>query len=150
MRRTYVGQRCTVARALEVVGERWTLLIIRDAFLGVTRFEGFRDTLEIPRNVLTARLNLLVEHGVLERVEYQQRPVRHEYRLTDKGRELSPVIRSLMDWGDEHYVDDLPSPPTRVVHEGCGGRVVSQMVCECCERPLRPVEVVAVPATWRQ
>ncbi|GAB3473595.1 helix-turn-helix domain-containing protein [Amycolatopsis cihanbeyliensis] len=132
------------------MGERWTLLIIRDALLGITRFEGFRDTLGIPRNVLTARLNLLVEHGVLERVRYQQRPARYEYRLTGKGRALSPVVVTLMNWGDEYYADDLPGPPTRVVHEGCGGHVVPRMVCERCQPPLRLVEVSAVPAGWRR
>jgi len=149
MKRTYAGQRCTAARALEVVGERWTLLIVRDALMGVTRFVGFRDTSGIPRNVLTARLNLLVEHEVLERVEYQRRPVRHEYRLTDKGRALGPVVSTLMEWGNEYYAADLPSPPTLVMHKDCGGRVVSQRVCESCRRTVRPVETTAVPAEWR-
>jgi DNA-binding HxlR family transcriptional regulator len=150
LKRTYAGQRCTAARALEVVGERWTLLIIRDALMEVTRFDGFLDTLGIPRNVLTARLGLLVEHGVLDRVEYQQRPVRHEYRLTAKGRELGTVVSTLMEWGNTYYADDLPSPPTLVVHNGCGGHVVSQRVCETCHRTVRPGETAAVPAAWRQ
>jgi DNA-binding HxlR family transcriptional regulator len=147
MTRTYAGQQCTVARSLEVVGERWTLLIVRDALLGVTRFEGFRETLGIPRNVLTARLNLLVEHHVLKRVQYQPRPVRHEYRLTEKGRGLAPVVRALLSWGDEYYADDLVEPPTRVVHVGCGGRVLSQAVCESCDRPLESPEITAVRVT---
>lgn len=147
MKRTYIGERCTVARALEVVGERWTLLIVRDGLLGVTRFEEFHDALGIPRNVLTARLNLLVEHDVLDRVPYQARPVRYEYLLTAKGRGLAPVVRALLEWGDEHYSDDLPEPPTKVVHAGCGGRVLSRTVCENCHRPLASSDITAVRVT---
>src|SRR5215813_11335529 len=91
--RTYDNQLCSIARALEVLGERWTLLIVRDAFLGLRRFDDFQQSLGVARNVLTDRLSRLVETGVLERVPYQQRPPRHEYRLTAMGRELAvPVI----------------------------------------------------------
>src|ERR1044072_1536756 len=98
--RTYERQNCSAARTLELVGERWTLLIIRDALLGVTRFDGFLARLGIARNVLTGRLNGLVDNGIRERVAYQERTVRHEYVLTDKGRALLPVIVTLTEFGD--------------------------------------------------
>src|SRR3981081_4378106 len=94
--RTYENQNCSIARTLEVVGERWTLLIIRDALLGLCRFEEFSESLGIPRNILTARLKHLVDHGLLERVRYQDRPQRYEYRLTSDGRELGAAIIALM------------------------------------------------------
>ncbi|MFJ6673802.1 winged helix-turn-helix transcriptional regulator [Actinosynnema sp. NPDC091369] len=141
LRRTYDGQVCSIARALEVVGERWTLLIVRDALSGVTRFDGFLHRMPIARNVLSDRLNGLVEHGVLERVRYQDRPPRHEYRLTARGRELTPVVLALMAWGDRH----LPAPtgpPSVAEHAGCGGSVHTCLVCDCCERPVPPGAVV--------
>ncbi|MCE7000243.1 helix-turn-helix transcriptional regulator [Saccharothrix sp. S26] len=135
LRRTYDGQLCSIARALEVVGERWTLLIVRDALSGVTRFDGFLARMPIARNVLSDRLNGLVEHGVLERVRYQDRPPRHEYRLTARGRELTPVVLALMAWGDRH----LPAPtgpPSVAEHAGCGGTVRTCLVCDCCEQQV--------------
>lgn len=98
---TYADQNCSIARALEVVGERWTLLIVRDAFYGVRRFGDFAAQLGIPRAVLTNRLKLLVEEGVLARERDERATV--EYELTDKGRQLWPVLRTLMRWGDMHY-----------------------------------------------
>src|SRR3712207_4660988 len=99
MHNTYDGQVCSVARALEVVGERWTLLILRDAFLGVRRFDDFQRNLGIARNVLNARLQRLVEEGLLERRLYQQRPERYEYCLTEQGQDLWPALVALMQWG---------------------------------------------------
>jgi DNA-binding HxlR family transcriptional regulator len=104
----YQGQNCSVARALELVGERWTLLIVRDAFLGRRRFEEFQENLGIARNVLSDRLQKLVDHGILQRVRYQERPERFEYRLTAMGRDLRVPLLALMEWGD-HYLS--PSPP---------------------------------------
>ena len=127
---TYDSQTCSVARALEIVGERWTLLILRDVFLGVRRFEDIQRDLGVARNVLTGRLQALVDHGVLERHPYQERPVRHEYRLTEKGLGLWPVITALMAWGDE-YAPAPGGPPTVIVHRGCGGRLVDRR-CETC------------------
>src|SRR5918994_36707 len=89
LKRTYEGQNCSIARALELVGERWTLLIVRDAFLGLRRFDEFQDSLGVARNVLAERLNRLVGEGILERNAYSERPPRFEYRLTEKGRHLS-------------------------------------------------------------
>src|SRR3954454_20558053 len=100
--RTYDDQVCSVARALEVVGERWTLLIVRDALLGIRRFEDFQRDLGIARNVLTDRLSRLVDLGVLDRVAYSEKPLRHEYRLTEKGLDLWPVVFALGKWGDRH------------------------------------------------
>src|ERR1700689_3654033 len=124
----YAGERCSLARALEVVGERWTLLIVRDAFFGVRRFGDFAAHLDIPRAVLTSRLAALVEAGVLTLV-----PGGHghdEYALTGKGRDLWPVIRSLLVWGDEHY---SAAGPRRVFrHAGDNGDVAPDGVCEAC------------------
>src|SRR5882762_5309247 len=95
LNREYEGQNCSIARTLEVVGERWTLLIIRDVFLGLRRFEQIQKSLGIARNVLTDRLNRLVDEGILERVRYSERPERYEYRLTQKGRDLHLALAGL-------------------------------------------------------
>jgi DNA-binding HxlR family transcriptional regulator len=107
LNRDYECQNCSVARALEVVGERWTLLIIRDAMLGLHRFEEFQKSLGIARNVLTDRLNRLVDEGILERVRYSDRPERYEYRLTQKGRDLNLALAGLRQWGDK-YISEKP------------------------------------------
>jgi DNA-binding HxlR family transcriptional regulator len=112
LKRDYEGQNCSIARALEVVGERWTLLIVRDAFLGVRRFDEFQESLGIARNVLTERLNRLVEEGILERVRYSERPERYEYRLTRKGVDLQIALAGLRQWGDK-YLSDRPPRITR-------------------------------------
>jgi len=106
--RDYEGQNCSVARALAVVGERWTLLIIRDALLGLRRFEQFQDSLGIARNVLADRLSRLVDEGILERVLYNERPERYEYRLTRKGRDLNIALTSLRQWGDAYLSEKPP------------------------------------------
>ena len=124
----YADDRCSLARALEVVGERWTLLIVRDAFFGVRRFGDFAAHLEIPRAVLTSRLAALVEAGVLELV-----PGAHghdEYALTGKGRDLWPVVRSLLAWGDEHYSEAGPRRVFR--HAADDGDVAPDGVCADC------------------
>ena len=108
LRRTYEGQNCSIARALELVGERWTLLIIRDAFLGLRRFDEFQDSLGVARNVLAERLGRLVGEAILERTAYSERPPRFEYRLTEKGRDLAVPLLALMQWGDRHL---SPKPP---------------------------------------
>lgn len=128
--RTYENLDCSVARSLEVVGERWTLLILRDAFLGVRRFDDFQKDLGVARNVLQTRLRRLVEEGILERVPYQERPVRHEYRLTQKGRDLWPVLMTMMAWGDRYAAP--AGPPTLVLHRDCGGAINDRRVCERC------------------
>src|SRR5438067_13383803 len=107
LRRDYEGQNCSIARALELVGERWTLLIVRDVFLGLHRFDELQESLGIARNVLTDRLNRLVEEGILERVRYSERPERYEYRLTRRGRELNIALTGLRQWGDK-YLSERP------------------------------------------
>jgi len=126
-RRSFDDFSCSVAQTLEVVGEWWTPMILRDLFLGVTRFDEFQSRLGIARNVLTTRLNHLVEHGIVEKVAYQQHPVRHDYRLTDKGRDLWLVMTALREWGDRWAAPD--GPPIEVVHQGCGH--VSSVVPTC-------------------
>ena len=108
LNREYEGQNCSIARALEIVGERWTLLIIRDVFHGIRRFDELQESLGVARNVLTDRLNRLVGEGVLERVPYSERPTRYEYRLTAKGRDLNIALSGLRQWGDE-YLSEKPS-----------------------------------------
>ena len=121
---------CSVARTLDVVGERWTLLVLRDAFQGKRRFEEFTRSLPIARNILSDRLSLLVENGILERSAYQQRPTRYEYRLTPKGFELYPVIVALLQWGDR-YLAGAEGPPLELLHKECGGSISAQAVCSC-------------------
>jgi DNA-binding HxlR family transcriptional regulator len=108
LKRDYKGQNCSIARALEVVGDRWTLLVIRDIALGHRRFDQLLDSLGVASNVLTDRLNRLVAEGILERVRYSERPERFEYRLTKKGRELGVALLALMQWGDRHLSDKPP------------------------------------------
>lgn len=135
-------ERCSVARTLAIVGDRWTLLILRDAFLRVRRFDDFQSRLGIARRVLTERLATLVAHGVLKKVAYSQRPTRHEYRLTDKGLALYPVILSLAHWGDVHC-DDGTGPPVVHRHKACGHDFRSVLICSECGDPLDARGVVA-------
>lgn len=122
---------CSLARSLAVIGDRWTLLILRDAFLRVRRFEDFQERLGIARRVLTERLASLVDDGVLEKVAYQQRPTRHEYRLTEKGLALYPVILSLVHWGDKYYAGK-DGPPVLHRHKTCGHDFHAVLTCSEC------------------
>ena len=126
---------CSIARTLEVIGEWWTLLILRDAFLGVRRFDDFQRDLGIARNILTDRLNILVDHGILERHRYQERPARDEYRLTDKGLDLFPVLVSLLGWGDR-WTAGADGPPLVLEHQSCGREATPIMVCPHCGEPV--------------
>ena len=127
-------QICSVARTLEVLGERWTLLIIRDIFNRRRRFDEIQENLGIARNVLSARLGWLVEEGILEKRAYQEHPPRYEYFLTEKGLELWPVMIAIMKWGDRHLADS--GPPMVVRHKGCDGPVDDRGSCERCGRRL--------------
>jgi len=131
LNRTYDGQRCSIARALEVVGERWSLLIIRDVFLGVRRFDDLQQSLGITRSVLSTRLGCLTEAGVLERKLYQTKPDRYEYVPTRQGLDLWPVLMQLLKWGDRYYAD-ADGPPRIVEHTGCGGRMDADLCCDKC------------------
>jgi DNA-binding HxlR family transcriptional regulator len=144
LRNDYEGQKCNIAAALEVVGERWSLLILREVFLGVRRFDEMQADLGIARNVLQTRLTRLVEHGVLERRLYQERPPRHEYLLTEKGIDLWPTIFALMTWGDEH-VSRAGGPPVVLEHRGCGGGVDEHRICKSCGERLSARDVIAKP-----
>ena len=134
---------CSVARTLDVVGERWTLLVLRDAFIGKRRFEEFASSLPIARNVLTDRLKTLVDHGVLRREAYQDRPRRFEYRLTDAGRELYPVLIGLLQWGDRHLAGE-DGPPLVVTHRECGGHPEARVICPDCGEGVEPRAARAV------
>jgi len=126
---------CPVARTLEIVGERWTLLVLRDAFNGVRRFDDFAARLPIARNVLANRLRTLVAHGILDRQPYQEHPPRYEYRLTQAGMELYPVIVGLMQWGNRHRMGDA-SGTLEVRHKGCGHEAEATVVCSGCGERL--------------
>lgn len=141
--RTYESQNCSIARSLEVVGDRWTLLVIRSAFEGVRRFDDFQEALGVARNVLTDRLNRLCDEGVMRRVPYQVRPVRYEYRLTRKGVELWPAMMTLLMWGDRHYAPD--GPPLLIGHRGCEGQLTPAFVCDSCGASLGPADVEPRP-----
>lgn len=145
MRRTsFADMGCSVAQALEVVGEWWTLLIIRDAFLGVRRFDDFVERLGIARNVLTSRLATLVEAGVLERRTYDEGRQRHDYVLTDKGRALWPVLTVLRQWGDE-WILGKGNEPVVLEHLSCGHRTTVVPVCDVCGERIDGRSVRAVP-----
>ncbi len=140
LQRDYPDQVCSIARSLEVIGERWTLLIVRDALLGVERFEDFQAKLGIASNVLTNRLKLLCDEGVLERLPDEERPGRPKYVLTDKGRELAPALIVLIKWGDRHYPTP-GGPPRLTLHAGCGGNVGADFRCERCGQPAGRGEI---------
>lgn len=142
-RKSFADMACSVAQCLEVVGEWWSMLIVRDAFLGVTRFDEFQERLGISRNVLQQRLTRLVETGVLDKVPYTDRPPRYDYRLTDKGRDLWPVLTALREWGDAHAAPN--GPPLQVVHRSCGQVAHAVLTCSECGEPMGPRDVRAVP-----
>src|SRR5581483_5733889 len=140
LKRDYEGQNCSIARALELVGERWTLLIVRDAFLGLRRFDQFQDSLGIASNVLTSRLDRLVEAGVFERVRYQERPDRYEYRLTERGRALRTPLLALMQWGD-----GIGGKPPRLARRKSDGPPVTAALVGADGKRVDPGEIEVVP-----
>ncbi len=129
-------QPCSLSRTLSVVGDRWTLLVLRECFMGVRRFDEFEKRMGITRHVLAERLKRLTEHGVLVKSAYQQRPLREEYRLTEKGHDLYPAVLALVNWGDRHMSDDI-GQPIRHVHKTCGHEVRGVLVCSECGETLR-------------
>jgi DNA-binding HxlR family transcriptional regulator len=142
LKRDYEDQNCSIARALEIVGERWTLLIVRDAFLGLTRFDEFQQSLGIARNVLTDRLNRLVGEGILERTRYNERPPRHEYRLTSKGEDLRLALAGLRQWGDKYLSDRPPRILRRVADKK---QVVVAFVPKGASNTVGAEEIESVP-----
>src|SRR5262245_54814106 len=135
---------CSVARSLSVVGDRWTLLVLRDAFLGARRFEQF-GAVGLTRHRLADRLKRLVAAGVMDRVRYQDRPPRFEYRLTEKGRDLYPIIVSMTRWGDRWMAGD-DGPPIELEHRRCAHIVAPVLVCPHSPAPVTARDSRAPPA----
>lgn len=133
-------EHCSLARALSVVGDRWTLMVLRECFLGMHRFEEFEARLGIARHVLADRLKKLAEAGVLAKHAYQERPRREEYRLTEKGLDLYPAILGLVQWGDKHMAGAEGAPLLRV-HKTCGKVMDGVVVCSECGEPVRARDV---------
>jgi DNA-binding HxlR family transcriptional regulator len=134
------GEACSLARTVSVIGDRWTLLILRDCFLRVRRFEDFQARLGITRPILASRLRKLVKEFVLAKVPYQERPLRHEYRLTEKGLDLYPIVMSIVHWGDVHMAGRKGRPLLHQ-HLACGKTFDPVMVCSECSEPINPREV---------
>ncbi|HET8731366.1 MAG TPA: helix-turn-helix domain-containing protein [Moraxellaceae bacterium] len=134
---------CSVARSLAILGDRWTLLILRNAFLAMRRFDDFQAGLGVTRHVLADRLSRLVEAGVLKKVPYQDNPPRYEYRLTEKGRDLYPVLLALTNWGDK-WLDEGRGAPLEYLHKTCGHKFRPTMVCSECGEPVSPHDVMPV------
>jgi DNA-binding HxlR family transcriptional regulator len=124
------AENCTVGRAMEILGEKWTVLVLREVFMGIRRFEDLRVRTAIPRQVLTNRLACLVEHGLLPRQPYQEpgARIRDEYRLTDKGLDLYPVLAAILAWGDK-YLGDPDGSPLELTHRDCGEPVQVEIRC---------------------
>lgn len=133
----YSKESCTIAATLEVIGDPWTLLVIRDAFNGVKRFEQWQERLGVARNVLAARLKSLVRHGVLEPQTYSERPLRHEYVLTRKGKDLYTVLLTMHGWGAKHLYGDCGSGVT-FVHKTCGHELDPTLACASCGQTVKP------------
>jgi DNA-binding HxlR family transcriptional regulator len=138
---------CSIGRAMEILGERWTFLILRESFYGVRRFSDMQRNLGIARNILSGRLQSLVRAGILERRRYQEEPERFEYRLTEAGRDLYPAIITIMRWGDKHLVDD--GPPV-VLRHTCGAEAEPVLVCGHCHAPMDPRDVTPEPGPGAQ
>ena len=146
MRRTsFEDVNCSIAQCLEVVGDWWTMLVIRDVFLGVTRFDDIQERLGISRNVLHQRLSSLVDHGVLRKVPYQQHPERFDYKLTEKGVDLWHVLTAMRQWGDRWYPAPGGAPAEIVHHSGCGERIVVDTVCGTCGERVGARDLRVVP-----
>jgi DNA-binding HxlR family transcriptional regulator len=135
---------CTIARSADVLGDDWILLVMRQACLGTRRFEDFQRELGIGRSILTTKLNRLVAEGMLRRVEYQQRPVRQEYRLTDKGRDVYPILAAMAAWG-ERWLSGPEGTPLILHHTACDHDMHAVVVCSACEEPLDVRQVSARP-----
>ena len=135
---------CSVARTLDIVGEKWALLAVREVLLGNRRFDEMVRQIGAPRDTLAARLRTLVSAGILERRPYSDHPARFEYHLTEAGRDLYPVIITLMRWGDQHLAGD--NGPPLVLEHNCGHQVTAQVICQACGEPLHPRDTRALPA----
>jgi DNA-binding HxlR family transcriptional regulator len=141
-RKSFSDMHCSVAQCLEVVGEWWSLLIVRDVFLGVTRFDELQQRLGISRNVLNQRLGKLVEQGVLSKVAYSEHPPRFDYELTEKARDLWPVLTAMRQWGDKYAAPE--GPPLQLVHRECHRVSEAVMTCSACGEPIGASDVKAI------
>ena len=141
----YTDENCTIKGALEIVGEKWSLVVLREAFFGIRRFDDFHRAIGCARNLLSDRLAKLVGSGVLARVAYQEpgQRGRYEYHLTEKGLELQPALIALMQWGDR-WTDDADGAPVEVLHRGCGAKVKAVLACEHGHTGLEPQETEAI------
>jgi DNA-binding HxlR family transcriptional regulator len=126
---------CSIARSMDLLGDWWTPLVLRDAYFGIKRFEDFQRDLGIGRNVLTQRLNRLVDEGLFERVPYQEHPPRYEYALTDMGRDFMPVLMAMSAWGDR-WLAGPEGPPVTFRHKACEHQTEARVVCSHCGEPL--------------
>ncbi|HEX8630374.1 MAG TPA: helix-turn-helix domain-containing protein [Catenuloplanes sp.] len=137
---------CTIGRAMAILGEKWTVVVFREVFSGVRRFDDMRDRTGIPRQVLANRLALLVRHGLLRREPYREpgARVRHEYRLTERGFDLYPVLIAVREWGDR-YLADPDGPPLRTVHRDCGADVHTELHCAAGHAVTSYRDVVPLP-----
>jgi len=142
-RKRFEDMHCSVAQCLEVVGDWWTMLVVRDAFFGVRRFDEFQERLGISRNILTQRLSWLVEQDVMEKVPYSEHPPRYEYRLTAKGRDLWPILDAMRQWGDKHAAPD--GPPLKLVHKACGHTTEPVLTCSRCGQRISSRDVRSEP-----
>jgi DNA-binding HxlR family transcriptional regulator len=142
----YSAENCSIRRTLDVVGEKWTLLVLREAFYGVRRFSDFQRALGCARNVLSARLATLVDEGILARKPYREpgSRARYEYRLTDKGLELFPALVALMGWGDR-WTAGAAGPPVEIRHRDCGEPVTAELRCAVGHGPLSARDTEALP-----
>jgi len=148
LRHDYPGQVCSIAKSLEVIGERWSLLIVRDILNGNRRFGEIQQSLGVARNVLSARLQRLAEEDIVERRQYQESPPRYEYFLTEKGLDLWPALIALLNWGDR-YSESPDGPPKIIVHKVCGGRVSDRGICEDCGEVLHARDAIQIPGPGR-
>lgn len=139
----FAAMECSVARTLDAIGDRWSLLIIRDAFYGVRRFDAFQKRLGVARNILTDRLQKLIDKDVLERRQYEERPPRFEYRLTEQGRDLVGVVLAMMQWGDRWT--RRGDPPVSIIHTTCGHVTQPIVACSECGEQLRLGDLLADP-----
>lgn len=147
-------QPCLISRTLAVIGDRWTMLILRDCFGGVRKFDDFRENLGISRTIVAQRLALLVEEGVLDKRAYQERPTRYEYRLTAKGLDLYPLIIGMFDWGRRHYPLEAGLPVIHQ-HKACGKDFTAILSCSECGEEVTARDVLAragpaLPAGYRK
>ena len=148
-RRPFEEMSCSVARTLDVVGERWAPLIVRDILMGVRRFDTMQRNLGISRRVLAQRLDELIDHGVIDRVPYQHNPPRYDYVLTEKGADLVSVLLAMKAWGDRWTAGD-EGPPMVLRHDRCGAIADSVPACSGCGEPLLPWELTPLPGPGAQ